>query len=120
MARYYGKVGYGLPEEKSPGVYEDAIKEIAYFGDVVRDTFKWRDIGRVHEGIDVAMSIRIIADPFAFEHISAMRYVEWAGDLWKITDVEVQRPRLILRVGGVYVGPTPEVTDDPGGSEERG
>jgi hypothetical protein len=36
-----------------------------------------------------------------------MRYVEWAGVRWDVTDVEVQRPRLILRLGGVYHGPLP-------------
>jgi hypothetical protein len=31
-----------------------------------------------------------------------MLYVEFMGTKWKITNVEVQYPRLILSVGGVY------------------
>ena len=31
-----------------------------------------------------------------------MRYVEFMGAKWKISSVEVQYPRLILTVGGVY------------------
>jgi hypothetical protein len=34
-----------------------------------------------------------------------MRYVEWLGTLWVVTNVEVQSPRLLLTLGGVYNGP---------------
>ena len=44
----------------------------------------------------------IIADPFAYQNFHAMRYIEWMGAKWKITKVNVQSPRLILSVGGVY------------------
>jgi hypothetical protein len=48
-----------------------------------------------------------VADQYANEHFFAIRYVEWAGTLWTVDSVEVQIPRLLLRLGKVYNGPTP-------------
>ena len=105
MAKFYGSVGYGINHEVAPGVWEDIIREQKYYGDIERDTAKWRDGNKVNADLDVANTISILADAFAFEHYYAMRYVEWAGTLWKISEVQEQRPRLILRLEGVYNGP---------------
>ena len=51
-------------------------------------------------------------DPFAYEKFYAMRYINWMGSLWKIVSVEVKRPRLILKIGGVYHGEQAQSTDD--------
>ena len=49
-----------------------------------------------------------MADPYAYDHFFAIKYVKWMGAYWKVTNVEVQRPRLKLTVGGVYNGRTSE------------
>jgi hypothetical protein len=103
--RFYGKVGFGETVETAPGVWDDVITEIAYYGDVVRNTRQYRDAQKVNDDLTVNNSISIVADPYANEHIFAMRYVEWQGALWDVTDVEVQSPRLLLTLGGVYSGP---------------
>ena len=54
--------------------------------------------------------ISIVADPYANENFFAIRYVQWMGTLWKVTEVEVQSPRLLLRLGGKYNGPIPPAT----------
>jgi hypothetical protein len=103
--RFYGKVGFGETVETAPGVWDDVITEIAYYGDVVRNTRQYRDAQKVNDDLTVNNSISIVADPYANEHIFAMRYVGWQGALWDVTDVEVQSPRLLLTLGGVYSGP---------------
>lgn len=113
MARFHGKVGYGESVETVPGVWEDVITEISYFGDVVRNTRKLQDGQSVNNDISVNNSISIVADAYANEHFFAIRYVEWAGALWTVTDVEVQSPRLLLRLGGVYNGPKATAPDTP-------
>lgn len=105
MAKFNGKVGYGEQVETAPGVYEEQITEYTYFGDVVRNTRRLREGEKVNDDLSVGNSISIVADAYASEHFFAIRYVEWAGSLWKVTEVEVQRPRLLLRLGGVYNGP---------------
>lgn len=107
MTRFHGVVGYGEQVEVRPGVWDDVITEVLYFGDVVRNTRQLESGEKVNDDLTVNNSISIVADAYANEHFFAMRYVRWAGSLWRVTDVEVQRPRLILRLGGVYNGPTP-------------
>jgi hypothetical protein len=105
MAKFYGKVGYGVTAETAPGVWEDTIDEITYFGDVVRNTRKLREGEKLNNDLSVQNSISIVADAYANEHFFAIRYVEWMGALWTVSDVEVQSPRLLLRLGEVYNGP---------------
>lgn len=109
MAKFHGKVGYGEPVEDPPGsgVHIDQITEFPYKGDVIRNS---RNLGPgegVNSDISVGNSISIVADAYAVEHFMKIKYVEWAGVLWTVTDVEVQRPRLLLSLGSVYNGPTP-------------
>ena len=106
MAKFYGEVGYGQTVEVSPGVFDDVITERQYFGDVVRNTRGITTGTSVNDDISVANSISILADAYASEHIFAMRYIRWQGVLWKIEEVEVAHPRLLLRLGGMYHGPT--------------
>lgn len=105
MARFYGEVGYGESVEKAPGVWEDVIVERSYYGDVVRNTRRLQNGEKVNDDISVGNSISIVADAYANEHFFAIRYVKWAGTLWTVSEVEVQSPRLLLRLGGIYNGP---------------
>lgn len=107
MARFYGEVGYGETVESSPGVHVDQITEVSYYGDVVRNQRHIQEGDKVNVDLTLRNSISIVADAYALEHFSAIRYVRFLGSLWTVTDVEVQRPRLLLRLGGVYNGPTP-------------
>lgn len=113
MAKFHGLVGYGHAAEGQPGVWADVITEKSYFGDVVRNTRKLQEGDNLNLDLSVGNSISIVADAYANEHFFAIRYVEWAGALWTVTDVEVQSPRLLLRLGGVYNGPRPEATPTP-------
>ena len=104
-ARFYGKVGYGKSVKKAAGVWEDVIVEYPYYGDVLRNTRKMQEGEKINNDLSVGNSISIVADAYANEHFFAIRYVEWAGTLWTVSDVDVQSPRLILRLGGIYNGP---------------
>ena len=106
MARFYGKIGYGESEETAPGVWADAITEIHYYGDVIRNSRLLRQGEALNLDLSVGNQISIVADDHAYEHFHAIRYVEWAGSLWTVSAVEVQAPRLILTLGEVYNGPT--------------
>ena len=72
MAKFYGKIGYAVRMDK------------------------------LNDDVNISNEISIVADPFAYQNFHAMRYVEFMGAKWKISSVEVQYPRLILTVGGVY------------------
>lgn len=104
MAKFYGAIGYAETKETAPGVYTESITERNYSGDVIRNTGKWQKGESLNDDLTINNSISIVADPFANQNFHTMRYVKWMGASWKITNVEVQRPRLILTIGGVYNG----------------
>jgi hypothetical protein len=106
MAKFHGRIGYGETEESSPGVWVDTIVERSYFGDVIRNSRKLSEGENLNKDLSIGNSISIVADAYANDHFFAIRYIEWAGVLWTVKDVEVQRPRLIFRLGEVYNGPT--------------
>jgi len=105
MAKFYGRIGYGETEESAPGVWVDIIVEFMYYGDVVRNTRALSEGENLNKDLSVGNSISIVADAYASEHFFAIRYVEWAGTLWTVSNVDVQVPRLLLRLGEVYNGP---------------
>ena len=92
MAKFFGKIGYAVSKDVRPGVWDGEITEREYFGDLIRNTSRYQTSDK----------LSIVADPFAYQNFHAMRYVEFMGAKWKISSVEVQYPRLILTVGGVY------------------
>lgn len=104
MAKFYGKIGYSTIKEKRPGVWISEITERSYKGDLVRNIRKLQGAGQINDDVNIANDISIVADPFAYENFHAMRYVKFMGTKWKITSVEVQYPRLVLTIGGVYNG----------------
>lgn len=106
MAKFYGSVGYADTVETAPGVWEEGITERMYFGDLTRNTRRLQSSDTLNDDINVANEISIVADPFANKNFHKMRYVSFMGSKWKITNVEVQYPRLILTIGGVYNGQT--------------
>lgn len=104
MAKWYGKIGYIKTEEVEPGVWLPQITERQYFGDILRNSSKWSTSSKVIDDLNVSNQISIVADPFALQNFQTIKYVEFMGALWDVTSVEVQYPRLILIVGGVYNG----------------
>lgn len=103
--KYYGKIGYVENVETSPGVWtESKVIERVYTGDIIRNTRR-RDSGEnLNDDINISNEISIVADSFANQNFHLLRYAEWMGTRWKITNVDVQPPRLILSLGGVYNG----------------
>ncbi|HAQ03002.1 TPA: hypothetical protein DCQ22_03875 [Candidatus Nomurabacteria bacterium] len=102
MAMFYGKIGYAIEEETAPGVWESVITEKSYRGNIVRNNQRWQPSENLNDDLVLNNQISIIADTFALQNVGTMRYITWAGISWKITNVDIQRPRLLLTIGGVY------------------
>lgn len=103
MAKFSGKIGFAVEQETAPGVWgKNVLTKRNYKGDVLRDTRNWQDVGAVNDNLNITNRFSIVADTFAYDNIGKMRCIEWMGTLWKITSVDVQRPRLILSIGEVY------------------
>lgn len=104
MAKFYSKIGYASTVETKPGVYEEQIVERSYYGDLIRNTRRLQSADQVNDDINISNEISIVADPYATNNFHTMRYAVFMGTKWKISNVEVSYPRLILTLGGVYNG----------------
>ena len=102
MAKFFGAIGYAETKETTPGVWEEQITERTYYGDLIRNTRRLQTSDKLNDDINVTNEISIVADPFAYQNFHSMKYVIFMGAKWKIESVEVQYPRLILTIGGVY------------------
>ena len=106
--RFSGTVGYAVSTETAPGVWTDVVTEKSYFGDVVMNSRRLEPPSMVppvaNSGISLNDSFSIVADADAYENFLNMRYVLWKGIYWQITNAAVQRPRVILTVGGQWNG----------------
>lgn len=104
--KFYGPIGFVEVVEKRPGVKTTKPVEYKYAGDVLRRSLKYPAGQSVNDAISPENQISILADPYARNHVGSMRYVKWMGTAWKITDISMQYPRLILTLGGAYNGAT--------------
>ena len=101
MAKFYGKVGFESNVETSPGIFEGFVEK-TYKGDLNKLMNRNQDGGKVNEDIALSNIVSIVADPFAINNFADIRYIEFLGTKWEVTNVEVNFPRLTLYVGGVY------------------
>lgn len=105
MAKWFGKIGYAVPtKEVQPGIYRPQIIEKEYYGDITSDKRRRVTSDEVNDTLSLNNVLSIISDPFAIENCSYIAYAKIHGCVWKVTEVEVQYPRLVLTIGGVYNG----------------
>lgn len=104
MNKYHGKIGFITTEETSPGVWAEVITEREYYGDLVKRGYKLDNSSEIIDNFSITNQFSILIDPFLSKNFSYIRYLEFMGVLWKVNNVDVQYPRLVLSVGGVYNG----------------
>lgn len=102
MAKYYGLIGYVETVETSPDIWEEIITERYYYGDIVSDRRRLQSTDKINDDVNISMELSIVSDPFAIQNFHAIRYVEYMGTKWKVTDVAPSFPRLTLSLGGIY------------------
>lgn len=102
MAKFYGAVGYATTVETEPGIWIDSIVEKNYYGDIIKRSERIQSSGQISDDIVTSSQISIISDPYADLNYPKMRYAIMSGIKWKITNVDVQYPRLVLTLGGLY------------------
>lgn len=102
MARFSGKIGYATSVETAPGVWTEQIVERQYYGDLIRHSRKWGSSDAIVENLTFSQEISVVADPYLYDNFHNMRYVIYRNIKWKITNVEIDRPRVRLTTGEEY------------------
>lgn len=104
MSKWFGKIGYIETVEVRPGVWKEQRTEREYFGDLTRNHKRWENAQTLNDNITLQNELSIVSDPYALQNFQCIKYAEIMGSFWKVTSVDVQYPRLVLSVGGVYNG----------------
>lgn len=102
MAKGFYIVGYSKTIETEPGVWDEEIEEKGYYGELLRNNRNLQNSSNVIDDINVSNSISILSDPYANENFHSIKYVIFMGVKWKVSTAEVQYPRIILSLGGLY------------------
>lgn len=103
--RFFGVVGFAITEETTPGVWEDKVIEREYYGDANKIRSHWERSDTLNDDIRISTEISIIADPFAHEQFPYIKYVNYMGHKWSVSDIDISdAPRILLTLGGLYNG----------------
>lgn len=102
MSKFYGVIGFAETVETSPGIHTEQITERFYRGDVTRLARRFQSGESINDNIQANNVVSIVADPYANSHFTSIIFITWMGVKWKVDNIEVQYPRLILNLGGVY------------------
>lgn len=104
MARFYGKVGFvdGSVELK-PGVWGEHVDERYYRGDILKAGLRTGYGENVNGKTSLTNRVSILADPYVYTNLGKIRYIEVNGVLWSVASIEIDRPRVIISLGGEYV-----------------
>ena len=93
-----------LSVETEPGVWTNEIVEKFHKGEVIRNSRRWEPNEEVSDNLQITNRIEIVANSFVTTNMHNMVYIELNGGKWKITKVDIARPRIEISLGGVYNG----------------
>ncbi len=104
MAKFSGIVGFIDIIETSPGVHAPVTMERPYKGDILRNTQAWQESEHLNDDFTISNRFSIVLDAYAYENYSTIRFIRFMNAAWRVVNVEIKRPRLILTVRGEYNG----------------
>lgn len=102
MAKFSGVIGFVETVETSPGVWTDQTTEKRYKGDLLKRYISWQTSDEINPDFNINNQVSIVADSYILDHLAYMKYVVINNVKWKITNIEINRPRLIISLGGLY------------------
>lgn len=104
MAKFAGIIGFSTTVETEPGIWSNDITDKNYVGDVIQTSLRYQNDGKINDDIAINKKISIISDIYLNENLHAIKYATYMGVKWAISNIDIQYPRVILTLGGVYNG----------------
>lgn len=102
MGKFRGYVGYTDNVETQPGIFEEVYLKRIYTGDILEERITRAYQDGVNGKFGTSLRLRIVADKYAFGHFGKICFVELWGQLWEVSSVTPQPPRLELHLGGPF------------------
>ena len=108
MTRFHGLVGFVSQGEVSPGVWEaNVVTKREYYGDMIRNSYSIVSTSdSTNDNLKLSNQLSIVADGYIMSHLSSIKFVVVNDVAWRVSSIEVDRRRVILRLGEVYNGVT--------------
>lgn len=103
MNRFAGTVGFVRTVETEGSVWKEEVTEKPYKGDTIRDARRWEKPTEVNDSLTISNEINIVADSYMLSNWAFIKYVIWNGVKWRVNYIEINRPRIRLTLGGVYI-----------------
>ncbi len=104
MAKFSGMIGYAVQSETAPGVWENQIIEKSYRGDIILSQQRWQKTEGANNDLSLDNSISVIADLYAYANFGFIKYVILHEQKWSVNSLAINRPRIVLQIGGLYNG----------------
>ena len=105
--KYFGKVGFVVTEEQTPGKWMENVIERKYTGDILRASRRYDGAtnGSNVTG-KITDEISIMSDNYMQTHLGEIRYIHFGGSRWDIASISTSdMPRIKFTLGGIYNGP---------------
>lgn len=107
--KFYGNIGFAntqvekMVDGHHTGIWNPQITVRKYYGELTNPVNRWSTGSDVNDDSSFNAKLSIVSDPFAIDNFHSIKYAEYMGIKWKVTSVEIIRPRLLLTLGGEYV-----------------
>lgn len=107
MAKYHGMIGYIIPTEVRPCVWEEVPVEKEAYGDFLDDRSNVQKTDKVNNNISISGRLSVMIDQYAITNFQHIRYAVLMGTAWSVTSVRPAYPKLQITLGEMYNGRRP-------------
>lgn len=104
MAKFTGRVGYVTQEESVPGVWSPVENTVMMRGDMLRQSSNSQNDDKVNSDVTLNHRVSLLGDAYSFANYFNIRWIEVSGRKLEVSSVEIQRPRIIVSLGGLWNG----------------
>lgn len=104
MAKFAGSVGYVTQVESKPGVWSPVETLKRMKGDIIRQSSSSQNGDKVNSDVTLNHRVSLLGDAYAFDNYLNLAWIQLNGHKWKVSSVELQRPRVIATLGGLWNG----------------
>lgn len=115
MALFRGIIGFVENTEVEDCEWEDVVTPRYYTGTIIKNNQQFLTADTVSGNLQITNTFSIFGDSYMFSHISNIRYLEWRGQRWIVTTVDLEFPRVNMTIGGIYNGPQPNAEEPTNG-----
>lgn len=101
--KYFGKLGFKyIDNESNPGVTQEKIIERCYYGEVIRNARRAQGADKINDDLTISNQISLLLDPYLADNYFDIVYLTFMGCKWKVGNIEMRHPRIIIDIGGLY------------------